>query len=269
MWPDPDDWLPSHSIGRRVEILAAHPGVALLRSNAQKYIDADAALGGFLVPPGEEVMNREDLFWDILERRTFTGGVNAFVRSSFFLEVNPARTIYETPTASQNFQMLLPLASRFPVLETNEPLAYYRIRGDSRSHSANTPELLLRRQETILDVLQNTLRGLSRRDTALEERLELHYRAYVFLPLHFDAGQLRQGLNLITSVEPVAVRRFLMKVIMRLRCSRIGKKLAHRWSRRLRRTFMRLLSIRDTAQSLRPALEEASPQTNTKVEVRA
>lgn len=200
MWPDPDDWLTPNSVESRVQLLQNNPHAGLLRSNCRKYSENEGQPIGSLMPEDDQVRTVQGLFWDILLRRTFMAPVSSTVRSSCFLEVNPDRTIFESRRASQNFQMLLPLIQKFPVIETGSILAVYRVRDDSRSRVASrTAAKLLQRQRTIREVLLATLNRLSQPIDGLEVELQRHYSANHFLPLMYQMGdfaQLRSELAL-------------------------------------------------------------------------
>ena len=248
MWPDPDDWLTPNSIERRVELFGDYPDVGLLRTNCEKFIESTQSFDGHMMPLGSGVRRVEGLFLDILRRRTFLAPVSSMVRSSCFLDVNPLREIYATRRASQNFQMLLPLVHAYPVLESNESLAYYRVREDSRSRSATTPTLLLERHKTIQEVTRETLRKLKSHDPRVGRLLDTHYDRNVCLPLLFQIGSHQEAKALIAKSNLSRWHKALAGVLLLLR--RVPAGAESRYVRFLGRAFRRVVATKDVWQCL-------------------
>lgn len=105
IWPDSDDRLESDSVEKRVRFLQNHPQYQCVRSLAYYY----SAETGEQCPADEKAgdLSREELFWDILESRTFVCCGCYMLRSERFFEIYPERHIPEYDVG-QNFQMLLP-----------------------------------------------------------------------------------------------------------------------------------------------------------------
>lgn len=105
VWPDSDDLLEPDSIRKRANFLQVHPQYQCVRTLAY-YFDA---VSGKLTEADEKTgdLKKEDLFWDILESKTFVCCGCYMLRSAAFFEIYPERRIPEYEVG-QNFQMLLP-----------------------------------------------------------------------------------------------------------------------------------------------------------------
>lgn len=193
MWPDPDDWLTAESVERRVQLMRGHPEIGLLRSNCATWIESEQKAGDDFMQSDRGVRLVEGFFWDVLLRRTFLAPVSTMVRSRCYLNVYPGRTFYVIPTASQNIQMLLPLADAYPVMECSEVLGHYRVRDDSRSKSARSVAARLARHSTIYEVMTQTLKILKNRCPELDRLVTEHYGRNVFLPMLCKAGRFREA----------------------------------------------------------------------------
>ena len=106
IWPDSDDVLEPESVRRRVEFLQANPEYRCVRTLGYYF---DAGTGKRIERADEKRgdLSKEDLFWDILEFRTFVCCGCYMLRAGDFFEIYPGRHIPEYDVG-QNFQMLLP-----------------------------------------------------------------------------------------------------------------------------------------------------------------
>lgn len=106
IWPDSDDVLEPESIEKRVIFLKSHPQYECVRSLSY-YFNAET---GELINRADEQtgdLSKEDLFWDILESKTFVCCGCYMLKSRSFFRIYPDRHIPEY-NVGQNFQMLLP-----------------------------------------------------------------------------------------------------------------------------------------------------------------
>lgn len=130
IWPDADDELLPDSIAKRVAFLENHPEFSCVRS-VMTYVSEET---GKSVPGWEPVgdLSKQELFWDILEGRTFVCCGCYMLRTEDFFRIYPEKRIPESDVG-QNFQMLLPflLKHRCPTI----PEALYRVHVRSDSHS--------------------------------------------------------------------------------------------------------------------------------------
>lgn len=248
MWPDPDDWLTSDSIKRRVELFRQNPDIGLLRSNARLFIEARQEFDGHFMPVDVPSHRAHGLFEDLLFMRYFYGPVCHMVRSEMFLAVHPDRSIYFSKTSSQNFQLLVPFVESFPVLQVHEPLAVYRIREDSRSRAPNqSREKLMARFDQLLELTEHTLPKL-RTWTPERQRLlfNFHWRNRM-LPTAIRAAMGNRCRDLVNKSDLAAWRKSLAKIIISVRCSKwfqVSDKLTGSVaSRFLARSFDRLVRL--------------------------
>lgn len=131
IWPDSDDVLEPASVEMRVAFLQKRPVYHCVRSLSY-YFDAKT---GKASTPDEKLgdLNKDDLFWDILEIKTFVSCGCYMLKSADFFSIYPQRKIpqYEV---GQNFQMLLPFMYyyRCPTLQERLYGVYVRENSHSR-----------------------------------------------------------------------------------------------------------------------------------------
>lgn len=130
IWPDSDDWLTPESIEVRVRFLLENPSYYCVRSLAS-YADEKT---GILTKPEERRgdLKKEELFWDILEGKTFVCCGCYMLKSRPFFDIYPQRKIPEYPVG-QNFQMLLPFLYRHKCPTIEKELYQVIIRQGSAS----------------------------------------------------------------------------------------------------------------------------------------
>lgn len=133
IWPDADDELLPDSVAKRVAFLENHPKFDCVRS-LMEYVSEET---GEPVPGWEPLGNltAEELFWDILEERTFVCCGCYMLRTEDFFRIYPRKRIPEYDVG-QNFQMLLPFLflHRCPTI----PEVLYRVYVRPDSHSRQT-----------------------------------------------------------------------------------------------------------------------------------
>lgn len=108
IWPDGDDALAPESIEARVRFLLENPAYSCVRSLAS-YVDGATGLP-VKAQESRGDLTREDLFWDVLEGKTFVCCGCYMLKSRPFFEIYPDRGIPEYDVG-QNFQMLLPFCT--------------------------------------------------------------------------------------------------------------------------------------------------------------
>lgn len=137
IWPDSDDRLESDSVEKRVRFLRSHPQYQCVRS-LPYYFKQDT---GELTRADENVENysNEELFWDILEYRTYVCCGCYMLRTEAFFKIYPERHIPEYHVG-QNFQMLLPFMFRYKCPTIPEKLYGVCIRAGSHSRIELTQE---------------------------------------------------------------------------------------------------------------------------------
>lgn len=217
-WPDPDDWLTPDSIGARVELMKQFPEAALLRSNAEIFEDAEGVIKGAFMEPGHWVKPPEGLFEKLLFLSTFFAPVCHMVRTPQFFEVYPEKSIYVTPRASQNLQMLLPLVERYPAIETARCYAVWRRRSDSRSQRARTPIDLIPRLEMLHEVSLHVAARLTRAPQLALEWVEQHFIRNKLLPVAYEGRMKERSLEYLRRADLLFAKRLLASAMIRARC---------------------------------------------------
>lgn len=129
IWPDGDDILEKDSIKKRVEFLQDHPEYHCVRSLAY-YRDHTGRVEKRDEKTGD--LSKEDLFWDILEFKTYICCGCYMLQTGKFFEIYPKRRIPEYEVG-QNFQMLLPFLYRHGCPTIREELYGVRVREGSHS----------------------------------------------------------------------------------------------------------------------------------------
>lgn len=141
IWPDSDDVLEPESVQRRVEFLQNHPQYQCVRSLSYYF---NAETGELAEKADEKVgdLSKKDLFWDILESKTFVCCGCYMLRTNKFFEIYPNRHIPEY-TVGQNFQMLLPFMYQHKCPTIQEKLygVFIREGSHSRRHLTEAEEL--------------------------------------------------------------------------------------------------------------------------------
>lgn len=130
IWPDSDDRLEKESVEKRVEFLQKNPKYHCVRSLSY-YFQQET---GILLPADEKTgdISRENLFWDILEGRTYVCCGCYMLRTESFFKIYPRGQIPEYDVG-QNFQMLLPFMFYHPCHTIPEKLYGVCVRPGSHS----------------------------------------------------------------------------------------------------------------------------------------
>lgn len=139
VWPDGDDVLTEDSIEIRVDFLERHPEYRCVRSLSWYFDPQTKRRMAAEEQTGD--LQREALFWDVLEGRTFVCCGCYMLRSEAFFKIYPDGGIPVYPVG-QNFQMLLPFLyfHKCPTIRK----ALYGVAVRSGSHSRQP----LTRQQT-------------------------------------------------------------------------------------------------------------------------
>lgn len=159
-WPDSDDWFTPDSIETKVRFMESHPEAGLMRGNIQP-IEEDSDTHPPLFSPAElPSMERRDFFHHLIFGNAWITPVGYMVRTSCLDAAIPGREIYVTRTGGQNWQILLPIAQRFPSWQIPETVGYYLIRSSSHSHSHNSYTRQIAFKNMCEDILIHTLSKL-------------------------------------------------------------------------------------------------------------
>lgn len=158
-WPDPDDRLTPDSIECRVRFLEEHQEIALVRGHMEMWDELNnKSLGTLNNKPSRSGLY-EDLFLDALHSSVSMAALTNMVRATALDKAIRNREIYVARPAGQNWQIILPIAYRFPCWHLQKNLGYYHIRPDSHSQKERTyeqlTELMYVFQTTITETLKN------------------------------------------------------------------------------------------------------------------
>ncbi len=136
IWPDSDDLLEPESVEKRVDFLQKNQDYHCVRSLAYYF---DAVTGEVSKKKDEQQgdYSREDLFWDILEARTFVCCGCYMLKTECFFDIYPECRIPEYDVG-QNFQMLLPYMYRHKCPTIRQELYGVAIRQGSHSRTGLT-----------------------------------------------------------------------------------------------------------------------------------
>lgn len=137
IWPDSDDVLEPESIEKRVRFLEENPQYQCVRSQSYYFDKVNGVLDKADEKTGD--LTKEDLFWDILEFRTYVCCGCYMVRSKPFFDIYPERHIPEYPVG-QNFQMLLPFMYKYKCPTIQEQLYGVFVREGSHSRTPLSQE---------------------------------------------------------------------------------------------------------------------------------
>lgn len=161
-WPDSDDIMRSDNIERKVAYLERHPEVgfvccqvANVREDALKTV-----LSVSFVPDTSNPWLFDRL---IRDRGAYCLDIAYLARASALFDALGGRRIVESP-AGQNFQLLLPLAYRYPCGFINQPLAAYVERAKSHSRSFTTVEQQIQRTYDFEVLLHEVLSSMQMSD---------------------------------------------------------------------------------------------------------
>lgn len=217
-WPDPDDWLTPDSIEKRVKLFRDHPEAGLVRTSAAHFIDASAEFDGHSMEPDGNVRVTRELFSEFLFLRTFYHPVCHMARSSMFLEC-VGREIFFQPKSSQNLQMLLPLAERYPAVVAGVVCGNYTIRSDSRSQRARTAADLIARMMMLRENTLRTIPKLRQNHQRLEVLTHEFYLRNRLGPVAFEGGLAAEAREFLARTTLSWPRRLAAGVLIGLRRS--------------------------------------------------
>lgn len=159
-WPDPDDRLTPDSIECRVRFLEEHPEIALVRGHMEMWDELNNKSLGTLNNKPSQSGPYTDLFVDSLKSSISMAALVNMVRATSLDKAIPNREIYVARTAGQNWQIILPIAYRFPCWHLQKNLGYYHIRPDSHSQKERTYEQLTELMYVFQTTITETLKRI-------------------------------------------------------------------------------------------------------------
>lgn len=169
-WPDADDYLEDDSIKERVSFLLENPEYGIVRTNG--YFVDEATLQKI-----RRIFTRfyqTDILEDLLFQRISLACASYMVRSELFLESYPNRSIYES-RSGQNYQMLLPIASKSKCGFIDKHLCNILVRKDSHSRQSQSLEDRILRTYDVENIILSTFPYCDRRYEKYVDQLKNYY----------------------------------------------------------------------------------------------
>ena len=244
-WPDSDDWLTPNSILERVKVFREHPSIGLVRCNAEKIEMETGQSIGFCHARSDDTYVHTNMFSDLVHVRTYFAPVCYMVRSSFFLKVNPDRSIFVTRGATQNLQMLLPISYAYGSIQMETPLAFYLVRKGSLCRSANSPEALFKWDSLMWEITRQTLMRMKNIDQSFISEIYCYFIRNKLLPSAFKARLEEESWRLLRQSGFAWPRTAVCKSMIFIRCSKADNLLdglsLRYWSKILYRLFWMLI----------------------------
>lgn len=170
IWPDSDDVLERDSIQKRVEFLKAHPEYQCVRSLSY-YFDEETGKRSEKADEQRGELEKEELFWDILESRTFVCCGCYMLKSARFFEIYPNRRIPEYDVG-QNFQMLLPYMYRYGCPTIREELYGVAVRSGSHSRTPLTQAQEEKKYDDYENLIDDIAKLCQITDQSFKDRIE-------------------------------------------------------------------------------------------------
>ena len=169
IWPDSDDILMPESVSSRVEFLKKNPRYACVRSLSY-YFNGETGERSEKADEQRGDINKEELFWDILESKTFVCCGCYMLKAASFFEIYPDRRIPEYDVG-QNFQMLLPFMYRHKCPTIKEELYGVSIRPGSHSRTKLTQEQEEKKYKDYENIIDDIARICRIKDKPSKDRI--------------------------------------------------------------------------------------------------
>lgn len=190
IWPDSDDILDPESVQKRVVFLQKHREYHCVRS-LSCYFDAATGEISDIRDEKQGDLSKEDLFWDILEFRTFVCCGCYMLNTRSFFEIYPERHIPEYDVG-QNFQMLLPFMFHHKCPTIPEVLYRVALREGSHSRRKLTQAEEEKKYQDYEDLVDDIARICHIEDQQSKERL-LCWKEKRRYSISLKYGQIRQA----------------------------------------------------------------------------
>lgn len=169
-WVDCDDYLSKDSIEKRVAYMEKYPDVGVVTSDFYLRYEDEKDEGTETRAGLYGTLNwQSNQFYLALTGESIIENLAQMIRVEDFRKINPDLEI-SVCREGQNYQIMLPMLYYYKRGFIDEPLATYRIHGDSHYHKARSHTELIRRFEILLEMLQEILESLN-----LTQEQILHY----------------------------------------------------------------------------------------------
>jgi glycosyltransferase involved in cell wall biosynthesis len=159
-WPDSDDFLAPSAIEKKVQFLEQNTMCGMVICKTEVLEDTSLAHKGYqqrVKPQG-----KDNLFEDlIMGNNVYYSPGGYMLRTSMFRDVMPKPLQIQAPREiGQNYQLLLPMAYKYPAGYLEDVLYYYLVRIDSHSREKHSYEYDINRSSVAVNVLTNIVNSL-------------------------------------------------------------------------------------------------------------
>lgn len=152
-WPDADDEMTPDCIEKKVRFLQAHPELELVRSDGI-YYDPERNTKRNVAKEADKAV--KNIMEELLLVRTYGCCGCYMMTRRLLLECYPERDFFES-RAGQNWQLLVPAASRSLCGYIDEPLYTIYVHDDSHSRQRRAIEEQYSRWDMFTDVLRHAI----------------------------------------------------------------------------------------------------------------
>lgn len=196
LYPDSDDEFLEGHFQYLAGYLLEHQDMMMVRCTTCCVHDAD----GSAAPPTDSQGNldEEDLFWPLLQGRTYVTPGCYMMRSQALFDIYPDRRIPHSP-CGQNYQMLLPMFSRHACETIRKDLFKIHIRENSLSHQVTSHALAIERRKDF-ERLMDDLRPFIKPSADMDRRISIWKRSEMMKRL-LDAGKYKEGFSVARSLR--------------------------------------------------------------------
>lgn len=174
-WPDSDDYLPYDAIEKKVLFMEKNPdkGLCICKTRVVEFGTNRIIGEQKRIPP----VGKDNLFEDLINgNNVYYSPGGYMVRISMFREAMPSMQIQAPREIGQNYQLLLPIAYKYPCGYIDDYLYYYSVRLDSHSHIKWSFEDKMRIVDKIsFEVLNNIAEGIEKDVIKLSELKKMIY----------------------------------------------------------------------------------------------
>ena len=194
-WPDVDDEMALGCIETKVKYLQEHPELRMVRCDGT-YYNSDTGEKRNIAQQSDKCI--KDIFQELLLLKTYGCCGCYMITRDLFLECYPDRDIFES-RSGQNWQLLVPAASRSLCGYIAESLYTVYEHGDSHSRHQRTVEELYQHWDMFTEVLRHAI-AVSQCDSPKALRL-------------VEENNARQQFYYAVSVRDTAMMKRMMKAI--------------------------------------------------------
>lgn len=216
-WADPDDYFENNAFELRVKYMLDHPDCAIVTSDAYTIENNEKRLLSLSFPRNNEKSQFELL---LKKESIFCTGCH-MIRVTAFDEVNPNRDICEY-RRGQNWQLLLPMYYRFDRDFLDIPLYNYVVYENSMSHTKETYEERINRNNEHRSVIEETLNRMNLSNEDKKKILQNVEMIYSKINLGYayserNKADFKKYYRICKKHNSVSCKDFVKKIMMSFR----------------------------------------------------